>query len=212
MAKPKQLYYDKRGQVLVKNLQKRHFEAYYCPDKASALEKALELIPEGASVGWGGAMTCSQIGLLDALRSGDYRCIDRERTVDPEAKIQAERDSFYADVFLTGANALSLDGQMVNIDGQGNRVAAIVYGPKTVLVVAGMNKVVDTLDEAVRRARTVAAPMNQQRFQRDTPCTVTGTCADCKNEACICNQILITRHCRPVGRIKFIIVGEELGL
>lgn len=212
MAKPKQLYYDKRGQVLVKNLQKRHFEAYYCQDKASALEKALELIPQGAKIGWGGAMTCSQIGLLDALRNGDYRCIDRERTLDPEAKVQAERDSFYADVFLTGANALSLDGQMVNIDGYGNRVAAIVYGPKTVLVVAGMNKVMDTLDEAVRRARTVAAPMNQQRFQRDTPCTVTGVCGDCKNEACICNQILITRHCRPVGRIKFIIVGEELGL
>ena len=101
---------------------------------------------------------------------------------------------------------------MVNIDGSGNRVAAIIYGPKSILVVAGMNKVMDTLDEAVRRARTVAAPLNQQRFLLENPCTVTGTCADCKSERCICNQIVITRHCRPVDRIKFVIVGEDLGL
>ena len=124
---------------------------------------------------------------------------------------QAAKDSLVADVFLTGANAISLDGQMVNIDGNGNRVAAIIYGPKTVLVVAGMNKVVDTLEDALKRARTVAAPMNMQRFDGETPCAHTGTCADCKSEQCICNQIVITRHCRPVGRIKFILVGEELG-
>ena len=101
---------------------------------------------------------------------------------------------------------------MVNIDGTGNRVAATIYGPKTVLVIAGMNKVEDTLEAAVRRARTVAAPANQQRFQKKVPCTATGTCADCKSEECICNQIVITRNCRPAGRIKFILVGEDLGL
>jgi hypothetical protein len=100
---------------------------------------------------------------------------------------------------------------MVPIDGTGNRVAAICYGPDTVLVIAGMNKVEDTLDAAINRARTVAAPMNKQRFQNLTPCGITGVCADCKSEGCICNQIVITRHCRPVGRIKFIIVGEDLG-
>ena len=210
--KPKQLCYDKRGEILVKNLQSRHFEAYYCPDKASALEKALELIPKGASVGWGGAMSCSQIGLLDALRQGEYQVFDRERCETPEEKEQAIRNGLIADVFLTGANGLSLDGQMVNIDGTGNRVAAIIYGPKKVLVVAGMNKVMDSLEEAVRRARTIAAPLNQQRFLLNNPCTITGTCGDCKSETCICNQILITRHCRPVGRIQFIIVGEDLGL
>lgn len=208
----KQLCYEKRAKILVKNLQSRHFEAYYCPDKASALEKALELIPKGASVGWGGAMSCGQIGLMDALRRGEYQVIDRDLAVTPEEKEQAARKCLSADVFLTGANGLSLDGQMVNIDGTGNRVAAIVYGPRKVLVVAGMNKVTDTLEEAVRRARTVAAPMNQQRFCLNNPCTVTGTCADCKSETSICNQILITRHCRPVGRIQFILVGEDLGL
>lgn len=100
---------------------------------------------------------------------------------------------------------------MVNIDGTGNRVAAIVYGPKSILVVAGMNKVEDTLEAAVNRARTVAAPMNNQRFSNSNPCSVTGSCANCKCETCICNQILITRHCRPAGRIKFVLVGEDLG-
>lgn len=205
-------YYQKRGEILVKNLRSRHFDAYYCDTKEAALAKALELIPEGATVGWGGVMSAHQIGLVEALHQGNYRPIDRDKCLSPEEKLQAAKDSMFADVFLTGANGLSLEGEMVNIDGTGNRVAAIAYGPKEVLVIAGMNKVSDTLDDAVTRARTVAAPLNQQRFGLNNPCTVTGTCADCKSETCICNQILITRHCRPVGRIKFILVGEDLGL
>lgn len=212
MADPKKNYYEKRGQILVKNLRSRHFDAYYCPDKASALEKALELIPKGASVGWGGAMTCQQIGLMDAINAGDYIALDRSKCTSPEEITALYKKCLTADVFLTGANALSIDGEMVNIDGTGNRMAAIVFGPESVIVVAGMNKVMDTLEDAVTRARTVAAPMNKQRFPNMTPCEVTGTCADCKSEGCICNQILITRHCRPAGRIKFILVGEELGL
>ena len=212
MATPKQMYYEKRAQILVKNLQSRHFDAYYCADKEEALKKALELIPEGASVGWGGAMSCEQIGLMNALHAGNYRAIDRSLAKSPEEREQMMRSMLLADVFLTGANGLSLDGQMVNIDGMGNRVAAIVYGPGSVIVVAGMNKVEDTIEAAVTRARTVAAPSNNQRFDNDNPCSVTGTCGNCKNVSCICNQILITRHCRPAGRIKFILVGEDLGL
>jgi len=211
MADPKQKYYEKRGQILVKNLRSRHFDAYYCADKAEALEKALELIPKGATVGWGGAMSAQQIGLMDAVKAGEYNVIDRDKFATAEEKVAAQKKCLTADVFLTGANGLSIDGEMVNIDGTGNRVAAIVYGPEMILVVAGMNKVEDTLEDAITRARTVAAPINKQRFPNATPCEVTGTCADCKSEGCICNQILITRHCRPVGRIKFIIVGEELG-
>lgn len=209
---PKQICYEKRGQVLVKNLRSRHFEAYYCPNKAAALEKALELIPKGASVGWGGAMSAQQIGLIDAVRAGEYRAIDRDLGQTPAEREKIMKQCLGADVFLTGANAISLDGQMVNIDGNGNRVAAIVYGPDSVIVIAGMNKVTDTLESALTRARTVAAPMNKQRFDTPTPCAVTGACADCKSEACICSQILITRNCRPAGRIKFVLVGEELGL
>lgn len=212
MASPKELYYEKRGQRLVKNLQSRHFEAYYCATAQEALKKALELIPQGSSVGWGGAMTCQQIGLMDALNEGDYRTLDRAKAKNQEEAAQIMRDCLNADVFLTGANGLSLNGEMVNIDGIGNRVAAIIYGPKTVLVVVGMNKVTDDLNSALTRVRTVAAPMNMQRFGKNTPCAQTGICADCKSEDCICNQIVITRNSRPAGRIKFILVGEDLGM
>lgn len=212
MTTPKEIYYEKRGKQLVKNLRSRHFEAYYCANRAEALAKALELIPKGSSIGWGGAMSCQQIGLQDALRKGEYTVFDRESCTTAAEKEQLAKECMFADFFLTGANALSLDGQMVNIDGTGNRVAALIYGPKNVLVVAGMNKVEDTLEAAYRRARTVAAPMNQQRFQLPNPCSVTGSCGDCKCETSICNQIVITRNCRPAGRIKFILVGEALGL
>lgn len=211
MESAKKMYYEKRGQLLVKNLRSRHFDAWYCPDRESALQKALELIPEGASVGWGGALSAQQIGLLDAVKTGNFRAIDRDKAENPRQRYDLMRQCLLADVFLTGANGISLDGQMVNIDGIANRVAAIAFGPETVLVIAGMNKVTDTLESAVDRARTVAAPMNQQRFLKSTPCTVTGTCADCKSADCICNEVLITRNCRPAGRIKFILVGEELG-
>lgn len=208
MLEPTRKYYEKRGQLLVRNLKNRYFEAYYCETGEQALAKALELIPKGASVGWGGATSAQQIGLLEAVHSPNYRAIDRDLAPD---RIQAMRDCLLADVFITGANALSLDGQMVNIDGMGNRVAAICYGPKSVIVIAGINKVADNLEAAVRRARTVAAPMNKQRFAAETPCMATGSCADCKAPGCICNQIVITRNCRPDGRIKVIVVGEELG-
>ena len=205
-------YFDKRGEILVRNLKNRHFDAIYCKTKEDALEKALEWIPEDSVVGWGGAYSAQQIGLLDAVNSGNYRTIDRDKCISAEEREQAAKDCMFSDVFISGANALSLDGQMVNIDGNGNRVAAIVYGPKTVLVIAGMNKVMDSLDAAINRARTVAAPVNQQRFAFEgNPCTATGKCADCKSETCICNHIVVTRHCRPVGRIRFILVGEELG-
>ena len=212
MTEFEKMYYAKRGQVLVKSLQNRHFEAYYCDNKQEALAKALELIPEESLVSWGGAMSAQQIGLIDAIRGGNFRTIDRDKCETPEAREQAMKDALFCDTFLMGANAMSIDGQMVSIDGTGNRIGALVYGPKSVIVIVGMNKVEDTLEEAVRRARTVAAPKNKQRFGDGTPCAVTGVCGDCKSEKCICNHIVITRHCRPVGRIKFIVVGEDLGL
>ena len=209
---PKKEMYRKRGAVLVQNLQKRHFEAYYCDDRASALQKALELIPDGVSVGWGGAMSAQQIGLMEALAGRNVTLLDRDRVASAQERGALMKRCLTADVFLTGANALSLDGQMVNIDGNGNRVAAIVYGPDSVIAVVGMNKVCDTLEQAVQRSRSVAAPANSQRFDIATPCKATGSCHDCTSPDCICNQLLITRHCRPAGRIKFILVGEELGL
>ena len=212
MATPKEIFCAKRGAQLVKNLQSRHFEAYYCATREDALAKALELIPEGSTVGWGGTMTATDMGLINALRTGNYKAIDRDKCETMEERERVQREVFFADAFVTGANGLSLDGQMVNIDGTGNRVAPIIYGPKSVIVVAGMNKVEDTLADAMTRARTIAAPMNKQRFEMlQTPCAVTGSCADCKSPQSICNQIVITRNCRPEGRIKFVIIGEDMG-
>ncbi len=203
-------YYDKRGPILTRNLRSRHFDAYYCSTKEEALQQALSLIPEGSAVGWGGTVSCQQLGLIDAVRAGKYLCFDRDTAKTPEEREETLRQCLLVDTFLTSANAMSMDGQMVNIDGTGNRLAAIAFGPKQVIVVVGMNKVVDTLDDAIHRARTVAAPMNQQRFGFPNPCGATGTCGDCKSETCICNHILITRHCRG-QRIKFVLVGEDLG-
>lgn len=208
---PKKRYTALRAEVLVANLKKRHFDAYYCEDHETALRKALELIPEGSRIGWGGATSAQQIGLIDAVRHGNYHPIDRDTAKTPQEREKLMKECLLADVFISGANAISLDGQMVNIDGIGNRVAAIVYGPENVIVIAGMNKVEDHLEDAVKRARTVAAPINKQRFPQITGCSSTGVCSDCKAEGCICNQILITRNCKPAGRIKFILVGEELG-
>lgn len=194
----KELYYDKRAQLLVKNLISRNFDAVYCKTPREALEKALEMIPEGATVGWGGAASAQEIGLLEAVEKGNYRAMGRDDSIRP-------------DVFIAGANAISMDGQMVNIDGRSNRVSAIIYGPKSVIIVAGMNKVVDTLEDAMRRAKTVAAPINEQRFLKNTPCAVTGVCSDCKSPDCICCNTVITRFSREQGRIRFVLVGEELG-
>ena len=204
-------YYDLRGPVLVKNLKSRHFDAYYCSTKEEALAKALELIPTGSTVGWGGCWSAEQIGLIEAVKAGDYSVIDRSTGKTPEEVVKLMKQCLTADVFITGANGLSMDGQMVNIDGNGNRVAAIVYGPDSVIVVAGMNKVCDTVEDAFTRAKTVAAPVNNMRFNNENPCKFTGKCAQCKTETCICNQYLVTRNCRPAGRIKFILVGEDLG-
>ena len=203
--------FDKRGEVLVKNLQKRHFEAYYCATKEEALKQVLSLLPEGSTVGWGGAVSAAQVGVQQAVHAGNYNVIDRDQFSDPAEKLRCMRECFNADYFITGANAISLDGQMVNIDGNGNRVGMIVYGPKNIIVVAGMNKVCPSVEDAVKRARTIAAPMNQQRFGLPNPCSCTGVCGNCLNETSICNQILITRNCKPAGRIKFVLVGEELG-
>ena len=199
---PKQLRNEKLGAKVVKAMESRHFEAYYCGTKEEALKKALELIPEGSVVAWGGSVTMNEIGLSEALHNGKYQLIDRD-AAPPEERRKLMRQGLLADYFISGANAVSEDG--------GNRVGAIVYGPDHVVMIAGMNKVAKTLEDAVKRARTIAAPINKQRFGGTTPCAKTGSCGDCKAEDCICCQMLVTRVCRPAGRIKVILVGEDLG-
>lgn len=211
MTEAEGLRNEKLGAKIVDALKKRHFEAYYCATGEEAKEKALSLIPEGHVVSWGGSETLSQIGLLQEMRSGRYSVIDRDTARTPEERVDLMRKALLADTFLGSSNAISEDGQLVNIDGNGNRVAAMIYGPTNVILVIGLNKAVATVEDAVRRARHLAAPTNAQRFLPDTPCAYTGTCADCTAQDCICAYISVTRISRPAGKIKVILVGEVLG-
>ena len=196
------------AQKVIKGLESRNMSGYWAATKEEALEKALSLIPEGASVTMGGAMSAHEIGLVDALQKGNYRFIDRDAIADKRAAMLAAYD---ADVFLSSANAMTEDGMMVNIDGNANRVSAIAQGPKKVIFIVGMNKICDDLDGAMKRARNVAAPINAQRFGLNTPCTKTGACMDCKSPDTICCQFLITRFSRHAGRIHVILVNDSLG-
>lgn len=200
------------GKRLVENLTKRNMSAYYCATKEEALNKALELIPEEDVVSWGGSETLNQIGLIDAVKKRN-KVIDRATAASMEEKQELMRQALLCDTFLMSSNAVSQDGQLVNIDGNGNRCAALIYGPKSVVMVVGMNKVAADLDAAMSRARNTAAPANVQHFPGlKTPCSVTGVCANCMSPETICCQFVITRYSRVPGRIKVIFVGESLGL
>ncbi len=204
-----------RNEVLanrvVKNLESRNMEAYFVKTKEEALKKALELIPEGSSISWGGTASAKEIGLLDAVHEGNYEVYDREEAQTPELKNEIAHKALDCDFFIGSTNALAENGVMVNIDGNANRVAAFAFGPKNVLLIVGMNKVVKSEEDAMSRARNEAAPINAQRFGLDTPCSKNGMCYDCKSPDCICCQILITRYSRAAKRIKVILVDENLG-
>ena len=202
----------KRNELLarkvIKGLESRNMKGYYAASKEDALQLALSLIPEGSSVTMGGAMSAHEIGLVAAVKEGNYRFIDRDAAADRRAAMLAAYD---ADVFLSRVNAMTDDGILVNIDGNANRVSAICQGPKQVLFIVGMNKVCGDLDGAMKRARNVAAPVNAQRFGLSTPCSKTGKCMDCKSPDTICCQFLVTRFSRHPGRIHVILVNESLG-
>ncbi len=208
----KSVWAGRIGKKTVEALNRHRFEAYYCENREAALEKALELIPEGSSVCWGGSATMEETGIIEKLKSGNYKLLDRSKAKSREEALNISRQAFTADYFIMSSNAISADGQLVNIDGTGNRAAALIFGPKNVIVIAGINKIAADLDAAIARARNIAAPMNIQRFGLEkAPCITTGICHDCYAEDCICANIVITRISKPAGKIKVIIAGENLG-
>ena len=203
---------DKRNalyaQKVIKGLESRNMSGYYAENKEDALKKALKLIGEGSTVTMGGCMSAHEIGLVDALKKGNYEFIDRDAYEDKRAAMLAAYD---ADVFLSSANAMTEDGILINIDGNSNRVSAIAQGPRKVVFIIGMNKVCADVDSAMKRARNTAAPINAQRFGLSTPCSKTGACMNCKSPDTICCQILITRYSRHAGRVHVILVNDTLG-
>ncbi len=199
------------GKSVIKNLAKRNMEGYYCATKEEALAKALELIPETDVVAWGGSVTIDEIGLLAAVKARNP-VIDRDTAATMEEKVELMRKGLTCDTFLMSTNAMSEDGILVNIDGNGNRVASLIFGPKQVVIIAGVNKIAKDLDSAIARVRSNAAPINAQRFAGiSTPCAKTGVCFNCNAPDCMCCQVVVTRHSRQAGRIKIILVGENLG-
>lgn len=199
------------AEKVIKGLQSRNMEGYYVKNKEEALKKVFSLIPRGSSIGWGGSASVDEIGFKVVAKTGEYVVFDRDKGKNPIEKKQIELQTFGCDYYLCSSNAITEDGILVNIDGNSNRVAAIAYGPTHVIMVVGMNKVAKDLDAAICRARNEAAPINAQRFELDTPCRKNGSCADCMSKDTICCQFLVTRFSRHEGRIKVILVGEDLG-
>ena len=199
---------EKLAQKVIKGLGSRNMTGYYASSAEEAKKIALDLIPEGSTVTMGGGMSVHEIGLVDALKNGNYNFLDRDQAEDKRAAMLAAYD---ADFFLSSCNAITEDGILINIDGNANRVSAIAQGPKKVIFIVGMNKVCSDVDGGMKRARNVAAPINAQRFGLDTPCTKTGSCFNCKSPDTICCQFLVTRFSRHADRIHVILVNDTLG-
>lgn len=209
---PKSVYHERLAAAVIKNLEKRGMEGFYCRNADEAREKAMSLIVPGSSAAFGGSVTLKECGVLKALRERTDICLyDREKANTPEETGKIFRQAFSADTYLMSTNALTMDGELVNIDGTGNRVAALIFGPRQVIIIAGMNKVALNEKEALDRIRNTASPLNCILLDKKTPCSMTGHCADCLSDDTICCQIVVTRKSREKGRIKVILVGEELG-
>ena len=213
MLQPIKMQYDKSGPRVAEALRRNHFDAYYFSTREEAIEKIMELIPAEDTVSWGGTATVDELGIKDLLRQRGQKLLDRDTAKDMAERMDIMRQGLLCDTFLMSSNAITEGGELYNIDGNGNRVAALCFGPKSVIVVAGMNKVVADMDAAVSRVRHFAAPANVQRFAGNkTPCFVNGQCADCHGTDCVCAYLVATRVSRPAGKIKVVLIGEDLGI
>lgn len=204
---------DTLGAKAVEALIKNNFKAYYVKNRQEAVDQALTLIQPESSVGIGGSWTtCTELSLADVLeRRGNTVYNHGKPGLTAEETMIIRRQELTCDVFLASSNAVTLDGKLVNVDGAGNRVAAMIFGPKRVIIIAGVNKIVRDVPEAERRIELYAAPLNNKRLNRPNPCTQTGICMDCQSPSRICNITTIIRKCPPLTDIHVIIVGENLG-
>ncbi len=208
---PKKEALKTTANTIINWLAKRNMEGYYFETAKEAVEAALGIMPAGSVVSWGGSETIQECGLLDALRAGDFKCLDRYTAKSPEETREIFLESFRADYYFMSTNAITAKGELVNIDGNANRVACLAFGPQHVMMFVGMNKVASDVESAVKRVRTYACPANATRLHKNTPCALAGVCGDCLSDECFCNEILITRRSGHKGRIKIFLIGEELG-
>ncbi|MGN0278630.1 MAG: lactate utilization protein [Lachnospiraceae bacterium] len=201
----------KQAETIIHNLAKRNMEGCYFPTAADCTQAILKEMPEGSVIGWGGSESIKESGLMDAIHNGNYELIDRSSAKTPEESRQLYAKTVLADYYLMSTNAITLDGELINIDGNGNRVACLIQGPAHVILVVGMNKVVTDVESGIARVRNMASPANAIRLNRNLACAATGVCHDCLSPECFCNQLVITRRSMHNGRIKVYLVGEELG-
>lgn len=213
MNKSKAQFYKNQAESIINKLKARKMEGFYCENMEEAKTKVLELLSKNETkktVSYGGSMTIDDSDLKEKIVAAGHELIIRENYNTPEEIKECKAKTVTSDVFLMSTNAITLDGELINIDGRGNRVSYMIYGPDEVFIIAGMNKVVSNVDDGIRRVRNFATPPNTVRLERNTPCATTGQCADCLKES-ICCQIVVTRVSMIPNRIKVILVGEELG-
>lgn len=208
---PKVKAFRNAAEGIIKNLEKRNMEGYYFDDSASCVEAILNMMEEGSVVSWGGSESVKECGLMDAIQGDKYTLIDRMTAKSPEEAREIFAKTVMADYYLMSTNAITMDGELINIDGNGNRLACLIHGPKHIIMVVGMNKLVSTVQEGYDRVRDIATPANTVRLNKNTPCAHTGRCGDCLSPDCICNQVVVTRRSGHPGRIKVFFVAEELG-
>lgn len=201
----------KQGETIIKNLEKRNMEGFYFDTSAECTRAILSTIPHGSVISWGGSESIKESGLMDAIHNENYKLIDRSSAATPEESRALYAQAVLADYYLMSSNAITLDGELINVDGNGNRVACLIQGPSHVILVVGMNKVVTDVKSGIARVRNMASPANAIRLNKNIPCAVTGICHDCLAPECFCNQIVVTRRSGHTGRIKVYLVGESLG-
>lgn len=205
-------YIEKQIERTIKNIYSRNMEGYYIRNREQLLQVLKDLITEGSTVGVGDSMTLFETGVIDFLRSGKFVFLDKyKHGLGSDDKRELYIKNFSADTFICSTNAITESGELYNIDGNGSRVAPMIYGPKQVIIVAGINKIVKDLDEAEKRVRQYAAPIDAKRLNKDTPCTKLGYCVDCKNPNRICNDFVVIKGQFIKNRIKILIIGEVLG-
>lgn len=203
---------EQRVRRTIENLEKNNIKGYFVQDENELIKKISEIVPEGSTVSVGGSMTLFETGVIDFLRSGRYNFLDRyEEGLNAEEIKEIFRKSFSADAYFTSSNAVTEDGEIYNVDGNGNRVAAMIYGPDKVIIVAGINKIVKDLDEAILRNREIAAPANAKRLNKNTPCTKVGYCMDCTSPDRICRNYVLIKNQVIKDRMHVIFVNKELG-
>lgn len=208
---PLQSSYKNQAQTIIKALEKRNINGYYFETKEDARNFALQMVEDDSLVSWGGSMTLQELGIQEALRKRPLTLLDRSLTKTPEEVNKLYRQVYSADYYFMSSNAITLDGKLINIDGNGNRVSALIYGPEKVIILAGMNKVALDESSGIERVRNFASPPNTVRLNMNTPCATTGKCHNCLSDDCICCEIVITRKSRHDDRIHVILIGETLG-